>query len=134
MTAVNDNGDYSKYEVNNYNKPNDSDEISTRFKDEKGNSIISPELQKKFGAKIDLTYLDEIRDKDGNVKQGFAIFDLNGDGKIDNIEMRYLEKNNLDRASHNGLTVFLDNIDKVTSKDNIPDGIITKKDKAKIYK
>lgn len=134
MAAVNENGDYSKYEVNNYNRPTDSNEPSARFKDEKGNSIMSPELQKKFGAKIDLTYLDEIRDKDGNVKQGFEIFDLNGDGKIDNIEMRYLEKNNLDRASRNGLTVFLDNMDKATSKDNIPDGIITKKDKAKIYK
>ena len=134
MAAVNENGDYSKYEVNNYNRPTDNNEPSARFKDEKGNSIMSPELQKKFGAKIDLTYLDEICDKDGNVKQGFEIFDLNGDGKIDNIEMRYLEKNNLDRASRNGLTVFLDNMDKSTSKDNIPDGIITKKDKAKIYK
>ena len=71
MAAVNENGDYSKYEVNNYNRPTDNNEPSARFKDEKGNSIMSPELQKKFGAKIDLTYLDEIRDKKGSVKKGF---------------------------------------------------------------
>lgn len=100
------------------------------FKDDKGNSIMSPELQQKFGEKRDHTYLEEIRDKDGNVKAGFEVFDLNGDGKIDRYEMNYLKKNNLDYANNRELSVFLQNMDASGKAD----GVISKKEKMKIYK
>ena len=105
------------------------------FKDENGESIVKQEFAEVFGFEQNYKNPISIIDTDNNIKQGFEIFDLNDDGKIDKIEKRFLNNKNITIYPNiNDLKEYLTTLDKEGSEDNISiDGIITKEDKQKIY-
>lgn len=105
----------------------------SNYKNEAGETIMTPEIKEVFG----LEYKDiskEIADADGNIKKGMEIFDLNSDGKLDNVEKEYKSNNGIyKRSKLKNLEKYLYSIDKDTSKDGKTDGIISKEDKQKVY-
>lgn len=81
----------------------------SEVKDEKGNSIISDEIKTQFKTNEQIAFKD-IVDNDGNVKKGYEIFDLNGDGKLDDKERGYFSASghSTDKAGNTvGLAEFL---------------------------
>ena len=78
--------------------------------------------------------IEYITDKNGNVKKGFEVFDLNGDGKIDNQEKGYFSSAGHSSQTHNenvDLSEFLKAIkelDKVgyveAAENNIKNNIV----------
>lgn len=115
------------------------------IKDENGNNIITPEIKTLFKNKDQIAFND-IVDTDGNVKKGLEIFDLNGDGKIDNKEKGYFSTsghyNNTDTPAESvKLSEFLtslNELDKVgyveSEYRNIENNSITTEDKKALYK
>jgi len=68
-------------------------DMDAKFKDSNGKSVMTPELKERFGFKNSIHKDTDFTDKDNNVKKGLEIFDLNNDGKLDNIEKKAMNKN-----------------------------------------
>lgn len=81
---------------------------------ETGENIVNQIVKDSvFDGKIEKA---EVIDKNGNAKLGFEIFDLNGNGKIDNLEWDYFSSGGrIHRKENNEVTAkeFFDAIDKV---------------------
>lgn len=106
-------------------------ELASKFKNENGETLMTPELKEVFGLEYE-DVKEKIYDEDGNVKKGMEIFDLNGDGKIDNIEKEYMLKTCVGGYSKlNDLKKHFEMLDSET--ENPDDGVITSADKQKIY-
>ena len=107
--------------------------IASKYKNEEGESIMTPELKEVFG----FEYSDvskKIADEDGKVKKGMEIFDLNDDGKIDEVEKTYQEKAGVSKFSKiDDFEKYLKNLDKDSSKDDNPSGVINKEGKHTVY-
>lgn len=115
------------------------------IKDEKGNNITTPEIKILFKNNDQIEFKDVV-DNNGNVKKGFEIFDLNGDGNIDNQEKGYFSAsghyNNTKKSVESvNLSDFLsslmelDNVGYDKSVDNnIKNKTITTQDKKNLYK
>lgn len=106
--------------------------ISNKYKDENGKSIMNDEMKKMFGLERGDT---QIADNKGKVKKGLEIFDLNNDGKIDEIEKEFAKSNNVQNYSNlDDLNKYLDSLDKMGSENrDTKDGVITQSDKQKAY-
>ena len=107
--------------------------LNSKYKNEAGKTIMTPEIKETFG----LEYQDiskEIADNDGKIKKGMEIFDLNEDGKIDEVEKTYQEKAGVGKFSKiDDFEKYLQNLDKDSSKDGNPTGIINKEGKHIVY-
>ena len=113
------------------------------LKDENGNNIVTAEIKALFKNNGQIAFKNII-DNDGNVKKGFELFDLNGDGKIDNQEKGYFSAagHTTEKPNENvNLSDFLNTLtelDKVgyveSAEDNIENKIITTQDKQSLYK
>ncbi len=115
------------------------------LKDENGNNIVTPEIKTLFENNEQIEFKDII-DNNGNVKKGFEIFDLNGNGNIDNQEKGYFSAsghyNNTKKSVESvNLSEFLssltelDNVGYDKSVDNnTKNKTITTQDKKDLYK
>lgn len=107
--------------------------LASKYKNEEGESIMTPELKEVFG----FEYSDvskKIADEDGKVKKGMEIFDLNDDGKIDEVEKTYQEKAGVSKFSKiDDFEKYLKNLDKDSSKDDNSSGVINKEGKHTVY-
>jgi len=103
-------------------------QMSERFKDENGNTIMTDELKEAFGLKHS-SNSPQFYDNERNVKKGFEVFDLNGDGKID----KYEDNIHVQYGTLNDLEEYLTQIDRGGS-DNAPaDGVISAQDRQTLY-
>lgn len=107
--------------------------VNLEIKDENGNDTITNNVRKGFSdnkEKIPLLNESTVYNTEtGEVKSGFEIFDLNDDGKIDDIERKIFQKPlNYDRIKN-----FYINIDKSDSSENVEDGVVTKQGKQNYY-
>ncbi len=115
----------------------------SELKDEKGNSIISDEIKTQFKNSEKIAFKD-IVDEAGNVKKGYEIFDLNGDGKLDNKEKGYFSASghSTDKAGNAvGLAEFLNAMNELDMVgydkaigENTKNKKITTQDKQAIHK
>ena len=99
-----------------------------KYKDENGQTVMTPELKELFGLEYKSIKHSDFYDKDKNVKKGMEVFDLNGDGKIDKVEEKFLNKN-VGYARPSDLENNLKELDKADTSD----GKITKQDKMAMY-
>lgn len=99
-----------------------------KYKDENGQTVMTPELKELFGLEYKSIKHSDFYDKDKNVKKGMEVFDLNGDGKIDKVEEKFLNKN-VGYARLSDLENNLKELDKADTSD----GKITKQDKMAMY-
>lgn len=61
-----------------------------QLRDNHNQNLVTDEIKQVFSdGKITM---DEITDENGQIKDGMQVFDLNGDGKIDNIESGFFER------------------------------------------
>lgn len=103
-------------------------ELSQKYKYDNGNTVMTDEMKEMFGLERKQTIYT---DTNGQVKKGLEIFDLNNDGKIDDVEEAFIKSNNVSGYSNiNDLKQYLKALDNV----NKEDGIITQEDKLKAYK
>ena len=68
-------------------------DMDAKFKDSSGKSVMTSELKEMFGLESRYRKDTDFTDKDNNVKKGFEVFDLNNDGKLDDIEKKAMNKN-----------------------------------------
>ncbi len=102
--------------------------IAEKYKDESGKSVFTPQLKALFGIEYKSVKESDIFDEDKNVKKGMEVFDLNNDGKIDNVEEEFLSKN----TGYTTLSQLKETFEELEKADN-SDGKITKEDKLAIY-
>lgn len=103
-------------------------ELSQKYKYDNGNTVMTDEIKEMFGLERKQTIYT---DTNGQVKKGLEIFDLNNDGKIDDVEEAFIKSNNVSGYSNiNDLKQYIKALDNV----NKEDGIITQEDKLKAYK
>ena len=103
-------------------------ELSQKYKYDNGNTVMTDEMKEMFGLERKQTIYT---DTNGQVKKGLEIFDLNNDGKIDDVEEAFIKSNNVSGYSNiNDLKQYIKALDNV----NKEDGIITQEDKLKAYK
>lgn len=113
------------------------------LKDENGNNIISDEIKTQFKNSEKIAFKDAV-DESGNIKKGYEIFDLNGDGKLDNKEKGYFSASghSTDKTGNAvGLAEFLNamtELDMVgyvkSAGSNTKNKTVTTQDKQAIYK
>lgn len=104
------------------------------FVDENNKKIITKEMYSLFG-ESDLSFKNFRNgiSENGKIKQGFEIFDLNGDGNFDQFEEDYYYDNSDVQKGYDILKTFLTSLDKIGSNDGTTDNVITVKDKQKAY-
>lgn len=124
---------------------NNQNKLATiEIKDEKGNNVVTEEVKDLFtGDKTSISF-SEITDANGKIKKGMEIFDLNGDGKIDNQEKGYFSASGHASQTHKesiDLSEFLNaltELDKVgyvkRAGSNIENSTITTQDKQAMHK
>ena len=54
-----------------------------------GQEFITPEIKALFSSEKTSINMNELIDENGNVKQGYELFDLNHDNKLDDFEISY---------------------------------------------
>jgi len=134
---------YNKFYAENQQKQIDNLRNNT-LKDENGNPIITGEVKNLFNKdKLTADY-SEITDENGRLKSGYGIFDLNGDGMLDDKEKTFFSSGghpsgqqsaSLDISKFMETLSVLDNLGfNQTKKTNESNGIIPQKDKARVYK
>ena len=116
---------------------------NSSLKDENGNNIVTKEIKAQFNTNNKIAFKDII-DNNGNIKKGFEIFDLNGDGKIDNKEKGYFSaaghftdksQETINVSEFLNALIELDKVGYVESAgNNIENKTITTQDKKALYK
>ena len=115
----------------------------SEIKDEKGNNVISDEIKTQFKNNEKIAFKDVV-DENGNVKKGYEVFDLNGDGKLDDKEKGYFSASghSTDKVGNAvGLAEFLSAMNELdmvgyvkTADNNIKNNTVTAQDKQAIHK
>lgn len=72
-------------------------ELSQKYKYDNGNTVMTDEMKEMFGLERKQTIYT---DTNGQVKKGLEIFDLNNDGKIDDVEEAFIKSNNVSGYSN----------------------------------
>ena len=89
-------------------------ELSQKYKYDNGNTVMTDEMKEMFGLERKQTIYT---DTNGQVKKGLEIFDLNNDGKIDDVEEAFIKSNNVSGYSNiNDLKQYIKALDNVNGE------------------
>lgn len=105
--------------------------IETHYTNDEGKHIMTNELKEMLGLEHKFNDINVIKDKNNNVKSGYEIFDLNNDGKIDELEQQYILKSNLVLSDIGDLNNYLSKIENISTDEN--NGIISSDKKQLLY-
>ena len=93
------------------------DYVEFHYKDENGNPVMTDELKEMFGLEHQYHDVKDMTDSNKNVKSGLEVFDLNSDGKLDNLENQYIFESGLTYSNINDLNNYLSRLDDSSNDD-----------------
>lgn len=107
------------------------------LKDSDGNEYITPEIKALFSDEKNNVNMNDLVDENGNIKKGYEIFDLNHDGKLDDLETSYFTSNGaMLKTNKKILTAdnFINTFYKLDVFDNRYDKLLSVENRKRIYK
>lgn len=107
------------------------DYVESHYKDENGNPVMTDELKEMFGLEHQYNDVKDMTDSNKNVKSGLEVFDLNGDGKLDNLENQYIFESGLTYSNIDDLNNYLSRLEDSSNGDK--SGVISSDKKQQIY-
>jgi len=126
-----------------YNNSMKSQLENMNITDDFGQNVITEQIKKLFSNKTEVS-IDELTNPDGSIKDGMELFDLNGDGKLDDKEKDYFASGGIPLKTDKTTFSLNDFIETVKKIDrirydsgycrNMENGKITQDDKNVLYR